>query len=142
MEFNFDLVSIYQMHILILTGFLHFEVLSFVLQLRAINEDFWQKNIFFLDWSIFALPSVFFFKYIIIQDAIFAVRQNPVKKNIVPVFTPSFSKFLQIAQKTLVLTDIHIASVKLATELCGIKSKVKFCKTIWIYLFIIIKYVH
>lgn len=40
MEFNFDLILVRQMGILILTGFLQSEVLSFVLQVRDINEDF------------------------------------------------------------------------------------------------------
>lgn len=40
MEFNFDLILVCQMGILILTGFLQSEVLSFVLQVRDINEDF------------------------------------------------------------------------------------------------------
>lgn len=40
MEFNFDLILVCQMGILILTGFLQSKVLSFVLQVRDINEDF------------------------------------------------------------------------------------------------------
>lgn len=129
MEFNFDLILVCQMGILILTGFLQSEVLSFVLQVRDINEDFGQKNIFFLDWSKFGLANFFlFFICKITQDVIFVLRQT-MKNNVASVLTTRLLIQLRRLIPDRSPKNEFTAYAKLAECLCGIKSEVKFYKT-------------